>query len=275
MKKNRSLSNGLIACGLALAMASTLTAQTAIQSAAKVVRIRGSARYSTGSMGWRPLSVGDQIKPGTTIQTSNEKGAYVDLVLDGGEGNLATGPSPTMMTPADFNPATPPTFLGYHPSASQNVIRIFANTALGVDKLSATDTGAGTVTETELDLKVGHIFTSVKKMSAGSKYEVKIPNGVAGIRGTTMELFSEGIIKVGSGAAVLAYVNGSGQVSTENVSGGEQFDARTGTLTSLPARDESYLKDLEKDLGFLAPIGTTAIVTPDYTVSRPVSQNAP
>jgi len=275
MKTNRSLLNGLAACGLALAMTSTLTAQTAIQNAARVVRIRGTARYSTGSMGWRPLSVGDLVKPGTTIQTSNAKGAYVDLVLEGGEGTLAAGPSPMMMTPADFNPSTPPTYVGYHPSSPQNVVRIFANTALGVDKLSATDTGAGTVSETELDLKVGHIFTNVKKMTAGSKYEVKIPNGVAGIRGTTMELFSEGVIKIGAGAAVLAYVNGSGQVATENVSAGEQFDARTGTLTSLPVTDESYLKDMARELSFMTPIGTAAIISPDFTVSRPVSQNTP
>jgi hypothetical protein len=275
MKTNRSLMNGLVACGLVLAMTSALSAQTAIQSPAKVVRIRGHARYSAGAMGWRPLSVGDLIKPGATIQTSDEKGAYVDLVLYGGEASLATGPSPLMMTPADYNPATPPTFLGYHPSAVQNVVRVFANTALGVDKLSSTDTGAGAVTETQLDLKAGHIFASVKKMSAGSKYEVKIPNGVAGIRGTTMELFSEGVIKVGEGAALLAYVNGSGQVTTENVPGGMQFDARTGVLAPLPTIEESYLKDLGRDAAFFAAFGANAIISPDFTVSRPVSQNTP
>ena len=71
-------------------------------------------------------------------------------------------------------------------AAEQNIVRMWENTLLGVDKLTFTQTGADVVTETQLDLKAGHIFGMVKKMSAASKYEVKIPNGVAGIRGTAV-----------------------------------------------------------------------------------------
>lgn len=268
--------NGMLASAIALAMASTLTAQTATQSAAKVVRIRGSARYSMGTVGWRPLNVGDLVKPGMTIQTSNEKGAYVDLVLDSTEGSWTpTGPRTMNSAPADYNPATPPSFIGYHPSAAQNVIRIFANTALGFDKLGVTETGAGTVTDTELDLKVGHIFANVKKMSAGSKYEVKIPNGVAGIRGTTVELFSEGVIKVGSGSAMMAYVNGGGQVATEGVGAGQEFDSRTGALTTLNSTDMGFLDALARATSFFPGIGEAAIISPDFTVCKTGSQNTP
>ena len=79
------------------------------------------------------------------------------------------------------------------------MVRIWENTLLGIDKLTETQTGADVVTETQLDLKAGHIFGTVKKMSAASKYEVKIPNGVAGIRGTVYDISAEGVVKVSVG----------------------------------------------------------------------------
>ena len=48
MKETRSLLNSLVACGIALAMVSTLAAQTVNQGAAKVVRLKGGARYKVG-----------------------------------------------------------------------------------------------------------------------------------------------------------------------------------------------------------------------------------
>jgi len=56
----------------------------------------------------------------------------------------------------------------YQPAAEQNMVRIWENSRLGLDKLTSTETGANVVTETQLDLQAGHIFGSVKKMSAAS-----------------------------------------------------------------------------------------------------------
>ena len=66
----------------------------------------------------------------------------------------------------------------------QNVIRMWGNTVLAIDKLTQFDTGVQTVSDTELDLRAGRIFFNVKKMSATSQFIIKIPNGVAGIRGS-------------------------------------------------------------------------------------------
>ena len=41
--------------------------------------------------------------------------------------------------------------------------------------------GADVVTDTELDLKAGHILGTVKKMSANSKYEIKLPKAALGL----------------------------------------------------------------------------------------------
>lgn len=99
-------------------------------------------------------------------------------------------------------------------------------------------TGAETVTETQLDLKAGRITGSVKKMSAASKYEVKLPNGVAGIRGTTYDISADGVVKVYVGSVVVAVVDPkTGNVVTQVVSGGQQYDTRSNQLTPLPASD--------------------------------------
>jgi len=232
MKETRSILNSLVACGVALAMVSTLAAQSVDQGAAKVVRLKGAARYSTGNNVWQPLKVGDVVRPGTVIQTASK--SYVDLAL--GEGS------------APASPAAPSPMKSYQPTAEQNALRIWENTLLGVDKLTATRTGADVVTETQLDLKAGHITGSVKKMSAASKYEVKIPNGVAGIRGTFYDITAEGVVKVLSGSVVLAYVGPNGSVVTQVVNGPQQFDARTGVLSPLSAGSQSDLESLERQL---------------------------
>src|SRR5215470_16284958 len=88
MKQLDALVRGLVACGLAVLMVSTAAAQTPVNGTAKVVGKKGEARYTTGNNVWQPLKVGAVLKPGTVIQTSLEKGSYVDLVLGEGEGGV-------------------------------------------------------------------------------------------------------------------------------------------------------------------------------------------
>jgi hypothetical protein len=222
-------------------MVCTLAAQTVNQGAAKVVRLKGGARYSTGNDVWQPLKVGDVVKAGTIIQTAGK--SSVDLVLGDGSAPVARPVPGEMIT--------------YHPTADQNLVRLWENTLLSVDKLTFTETGADVVTDTQLDLKAGHIFGMVKKMSAASKYEVKIPNGVAGIRGTIYDISAEGLIKVLTGSVVLAYVGPDGTVVTQVIMGLQQFDARTGVLMQLPDSDKTGMGRLVKQL----PVAVTAAVT--------------
>jgi len=227
MKETRSLIYRLLACGVALAMVSTLAAQTVSQGAAKVVRLKGAARYVSGSNAGQLLKVGDLIQPGTAIQTAEK--SRVDLVL--GEGSAPGG-----------GPPVAGELLTYTPTVDQNVVRVWENTLLGIDKLNITQTAGDEVTETQLDLKAGHIFGAVKKLSAASKYEVKIPNGVAGIRGTVYDISAEGIIKVLSGSVVLAYVGSDGAVLTQVVMSLQEYDAPTNTLKPLPDIDKTGME---------------------------------
>ena len=83
MMRMRNLVNGLVVTGVVLAMVSSLAAQTVVQTSAKVVRVKGSARYKTDSNGWQPLTHGTVLKAGALVETAGE-GSYVDLAL--GEG---------------------------------------------------------------------------------------------------------------------------------------------------------------------------------------------
>ena len=264
MKQTQNVVQRLAVCGLGLAVATTLVAQNASQSTAKVVRISsaGAARYTTGNNVWQPLRTGIVIKSGTIIQTAAEKGSYVDLVL--GEGQAAALPQ---LIASDTR--------SYTPSADQNIVRLYENTILQVEKLTSMETGADTVTETQLDLQRGRIFGNVKKMSAASKYEVKLPNGVAGIRGTIYTLSAEGVVQVLVGSAVLAYVGPDGTVVTQVVMGGQQFDARTGQITAIPNYNQGEMVRLAKEMriGPNVPATTYAVDHTIYYISPTTGHN--
>src|SRR5439155_4303220 len=264
MKQMQNVVQRLAVCGLGLAMATTLVAQSASQSTAKVVRISsaGAARYTTGNNVWQPLRTGIVIKSGTIIQTAAEKGSYVDLVL--GEGQAAALPQ---LIASDTR--------SYTPSADQNIVRLYENTMLQVEKLTSMETGADTVTETQLDLRRGGIFGNVKKMSAACKYEVKLPNGVAGIRGTIYTLSAEGVVQVLVGSAVLAYVGPDGTVVTQVVMGGQQFDARTGQITAIPNYNQGEMVRLAKEMriGPNVPATTYAVDHTIYYISPTTGHN--
>jgi hypothetical protein len=224
MKQTNRIMNWLVACGLALVMTASLSAQAATDRSGKVVRIKGAARYSTGNNVWQPLKIGQTLKQGTLIQTAAD--SHVDIVF--GEAGKVTP------VRAVANPSSGGGGAGYQPKAEQDVVRIQADTVLALDKLSVIDTGTDKVTDTQLDLRSGRIFGTVKKMNASSRYEIKLPNGVAGVRGTVYQVSAEGVLQVLSGSLVISWTAADGTVMTQTVNGGYQFDARTGLIPPLP-----------------------------------------
>ncbi|MEO6035109.1 MAG: FecR domain-containing protein [Verrucomicrobiota bacterium] len=151
MKPLGNFTGRLFACLTTLIMVSAvsnLQAQTMKQGEAKVRQIKGSAKYSTQGGAWVPLKLGTVLKSGATIQTAPE--SIVDLDL------------------GDNGP----------------VVRVTPSTTMSLDKLTHSGTGVDSVIETKLNLQLGTIIGNVKKLAKASKYEIKTPNGVAGIRGT-------------------------------------------------------------------------------------------
>ncbi|HEY2084398.1 MAG TPA: hypothetical protein VGI88_16580 [Verrucomicrobiae bacterium] len=254
MRQIRTFAIGLASCILAITGANQVFAQSTTDGIAKVVALSGNARYFVaGDSTPHAVKVGMVLKPGITIQTASGPLNYVDLIL-----NNAHAVAPPSPSPSDI--------AHYQPKAEQDGIRIFENSVLSVDKLSVTPTGADTVTDTELDLKAGSILGTVKKLAPASKYEVKIPNGVAGIRGTIYYLSASGILRVLTGSVVMAYVGPGGNVITQVVNGGEQFDINTGLVTPISTVDLGQI--IRGALGFVHPITIQQInyIAPDHRI---------
>lgn len=159
----------LVAVMAATALPATLCAQTH-QGKAEVRAVKGEAMYSTSGSPMIPLKVGTVLGSGATIKTA--PGSVVDLFL----GNSA------------------------------GTVRVTENTTLTLDKLTLTDTGADTVVEVQMNLPEGTILGNVNKLSAASKYEIKVPNGVAGIRGTKFRISSSSYIVLLEGTLIYVYV---------------------------------------------------------------------
>jgi hypothetical protein len=217
----RQIRNFVIGLASVLTLTCISASAQSSDGIAKVVGMKGDARYFVaGDSTPHDVKVGLIMRPGVTIQTASGDDNYVDLVLNNSSASEAPAGSPSEIA-------------HWQPKAEQDGIRILGNTILAVDKLSRTSTGADVVTDTELDLKAGSIVGTVKKLTPTSKYEVKIPNGVAGIRGTVFFLSASGILRVISGSVVVAYVGPGGNVITQIVNAGEQFDTNTGLVTPI------------------------------------------
>ncbi len=243
----------------AIAMAAVvLTSQALAETPAQVVavvRVKGMARYTKDTKTWHALKRGDVLEPGCVIQTGPK--SVVDVML----GDHEAAASVTAMGASGAGAGGGG---GYTPEkATANMVRIFENTALGVDKLLVDKTGAGDeVSDTQLDLKAGQILGNVKKLSSASKYEVKIPNGVAGIRGTVYMISSSGVVNVLTGSVVVAIVAPDGTVTTRVITAHESFDPSTNTITRLTS---DQVKMLEGQVP--PPPGQTG---PIQTPGRPI-----
>jgi hypothetical protein len=117
-------------------------------------------------------------------------------------------------------------YVSYKPTAEQNAIRMTGGTVLAVDKLTVSDTGLDSVSDTELDLRQGGIYCSVKKLSGASQYLIKIPNGIAGVRGTLFYIDATGRCIVYRNSVVLSIIGPDGKPVTVVVGEGYQFDPK-------------------------------------------------
>jgi len=257
---------------MVLGLVSAAAAQGAMEGAAKVIRLKGSARYTIGNFVWQPIKVGDVLRAGTIVQTSADGESYVDLVL--GDGKAAI-PQPAVYRTGIADSMGSAT-MSFRPTSEQNVVRIWGDGALGINKLTAFQTGAEMVTETQLDLKRGRITGNVKKLSAASKYEVKFPNGVAGIRGTLFDIQAMGIVKVYIGSMVVAWVDPKTQnVTTQTVIGGQAYDATINQISMLSIESIGELERLSATLLMPQVLPTSTTLASDRTVvgMSPVGAN--
>ena len=213
-------------CGFVLTLAAGATAQSIQPGVVTAVRVVGEASYSLGDGKWHPLVVGKILTAGAVIQTGHD--ATVDIIL----GKKILMPQ-AILRPQD-NPlpdrislaadAKVRGYVSYKPAAEQNAVRMTGDTVLAIDKLTVNDTGVDTVNDTELDLRQGGIYCSVKKFSGASQYLIKIPNGIAGVRGTLFYIDATGRCIVYKNSVVLSITGPDGNPITVVVGEGNQFD---------------------------------------------------
>jgi len=190
MKYTGRLFNKTAVLGLALVAMLTATtgeAQSTKQGKAQVRAVHGSARYSTGGGAWLALAPGTTLYSGSVVATA--AGSHVDLYLG------INGP----------------------------VVRVSEDTQMSLDKLTYTDTGADAVIETQINLTKGTLIGSVRKLAAASRYEIKTPAGVAGIRGTNYVITHTLMLYILKGLGHVAFILPDGNILSESVSTGEVF----------------------------------------------------
>jgi hypothetical protein len=182
----------LMACGVAFVATCVIPTAQAVTGKAVVRSIRGTASYAEQGGEYKDLRVGKVLGPGSYVKTSPS--SQVDLFL------------------SDNGPT----------------VRLLADTTLGLDQLEIDKTGTDLIIFTQLNLTAGTIQGSVKQMHPASRYEVKTPFGVAGIRGTEYEISVDGTVRVWEGSLLVAYTNPITKVvTTHTVNTGETFTPPT------------------------------------------------
>ena len=237
MRTTQSLSKYLVACSLALAVvigATTVSAQTA-EGTAIVKNVRGTAKYSNPNGPWMPLKDGVTLKVGASIQTSLE--SYVDLVVNG----------------------------------KTCAIRVAPNSLVSLEKM-LTGSSADADTETRLNLQTGTIMGSIKKLSKASHFDIRTPNGVAGIRGTDFVVTVDGnVVKFTcvEGQVVVAVQGANGQIVTQ-VLNDQQTWIQGGDVTTVAAQLMVYYHQQVSEL--IAQLDGGAAIAP--SVDNGLGRNA-
>jgi hypothetical protein len=202
----------LVACGVGLAAVLAVCSAQAAAGKAVVRSVQGTASYAEQGGEWRPLKTGQALNQGASVKTGVD--GAVDLYLGD------NGPD----------------------------VHLFDSTTLGLDRLNIEQTGTEPVVETQLNLSAGTIRGYVKKLAAASKYEVKTPSAVVGIRGTKYQISANGRVHVIEGSTVVVYINPvTQQMSTHTVGTGQTFEppvnpgAPAATPTVRPTRPDEII----------------------------------
>lgn len=237
-----------ILCGVVVSAAANAAAQNTRQGYATAVRVQGIVTYSLGKgQEEHPLVPGKYLPPGAIVFTKDN--GVVDLVLGKAIDLPQAKWAPERISLAPD--AQVRGYVTYKPTADQNAIRLTPNSTMAIDKLRIVDTGADTVSDTELDLKKGKIFASVRKLSGASQYIVKLPNGVAGVRGTLFSISVDGTVacfESKNGGVILSLTLPDGSSKTFLIAEGQLLDPATGTPAQISPQLNKILSEIFKAL---------------------------
>ena len=180
----------LAAYGVAVAAIILAASAQAAAGSAVVQGVKGTAEHAVAGS-WETLTANTVLAPGAALRTGVN--SQIDLSL-GGNG--------------------------------KSVI-LLENTTLELTTLNRHRTVLDVVFETFLTLQTGTIQGQVKKFSDASKYEVKTPHTIVGIKGdedSEYQISADGKTALLYGSGVVAYTNpSSGGVTTSTVGNKQLF----------------------------------------------------
>ena len=268
--KNIKILFAAVVLGALVASTGSAQAQQSKAGFATAIRVQGIVSYSFGDGKWYPLVPGKYLPAGSSIRT--DYNGTVDIILGKSLELPQAKWAPERIGQASDAPVRG--MITYKPSAEQNMIRLIPNSTIAIDRLNTTDTGADTVSDTELDLKEGKIFASVKKLSGASQYLVKIPNGVAGVRGTWFSLGADGgtsVFESKSGGLLLASSH-HGTPQTVQVNEGQMFDPTAtpppgGAPATVPIPADALAEGVKTLIGLKTVFFQTVSVAADNTTT--------
>jgi hypothetical protein len=217
--------------GFGLAMAATLIVSSAQAAVGKAVvkGADGTTEYSDAGGGWQTLTSGKVLGPGASVRSGVN--SHVQLFLG------ANGPD----------------------------VSLFPDTTLGIEKLEVEKTGVDTVIQTMLNLQKGTIQGTVKKLAAASRYEVKTPSTVVGVKEGKYQISADGSTHAIEGSVLVVYTNPvTGTVSQHTVNEGQTFVPPTTpgkageTPTVRPTRPDEVLPPVVPPGGGGAPVVAVA-----------------
>jgi hypothetical protein len=140
--------------------AATVWAANTEQGFAKVRYVTGQVTCLKPGGQWQPVERNMFLRAGDVVKTG--PASHVDMWLANNNGDIHLEP----------------------------------NSELALDKLAFTYSGFEMIHDTQLNLRSGVLAGKVNRMATGSKYEIKTPRGVAGIRGTNYRIAAIGDLTV-------------------------------------------------------------------------------
>ena len=234
--RSRNLGTAGASCVLAILMfglfgcASRTFNPSPVELSFEVMKIRGQARWKTGTNDWQPLVKKQTVHAGMVIETAQN--SQVDLLLIQRQGPDQSTQTASSLNRTDLRHTEPPLKDSRPPYSSARdylMVRIWNNTLLAFSQLTCENNRRKLqLHDAALDLRTGHIFLAAPPLSADARFEIHAPDFSVRVQARMVDVSSDGIVKVLDGSVQVKGTNFSQVVLSQ-----QMFDVRSRVLSMM------------------------------------------